>query len=250
MQPPFPIGPDGNVRWVTHLLHLASILVATASPVRQSGRMRVQLALSTTLLLVACGGDDDGSGAADGGGSNADASGTSDAGGAGDDAGPADAGTTGDATRPGEGSAIINGTIDGQTVEPQSAWYMPFPLGDAFVLAMPEDERVCDPVAKGEGLTAVIDFPCGPARETDYPIVDDPTTECDPEAPHVFVVVEGLDIPFGELLAESGTVTVDTVDDTTVIGSFTASFGSEGLLDGSFNASICPPDPARPAARD
>ena len=204
--------------------------------------MRVQLALSMTLLLVACGGDDDGSGAADGGGSNADASSTSDAGGASDDAGPADAGPGGDATPPGEGTATIDGTVNGQTVEPQSAWYMPFPLGDAFVLAMPEDERVCDPVAKGEGLTAVIDFPCGAARETDYPIIDDPTTVCDPEAPHVFVLVEGVDVPFGELVAESGTVRVDTVDDTTVIGTFNAGFGTEGLLDGSFNASVCPPE--------
>lgn len=201
--------------------------------------MRAHLALPVCLLLVACGGDDDGGGAPDGGGSNADAA-AADAGG-GDDAGPADGAPGNDAGEPGEGEATIRGTINGQTVEPQSAWYMPFPLGDAFVLAMPEDERVCDPINLGEGLTAAIDFGCGTARRTVYPIIDDPTMKCDPEAPHVFVRVEGFDAPVFELFAESGSVTVDIADDTTVSGTFSASFGPEGLLNGSFNASICPP---------
>ncbi len=153
----------------------------------------------------------------------------------------ADAAPGNDGAPPGMGSAVIRGTIDGQTVEAQSAWYVDFPLGDAFVLAMPEDERVCDAVTEGEGLTALIDFGCGTARVTDYPISDDVTMPCDPQAPHVFVRVEGLDGPVPEILAEGGTVTVDSVDDTAVTGSFTAGFGPEGLLTGSFNAGICPP---------
>jgi hypothetical protein len=224
---------------VTHVGHLASILVATASPLRQAAVMRAHLALPVCLLLVACGGDDDGGGAPDGGGSTADAA-SADAGG-GDDAGPADGAPGDDAGEPGEGEATIRGTIDGQTLETQSAWYTSFPLGDAFVLAMPEDERVCDAINVGEGLTALIDFSCGAAREIDYPVIEDVTMPCDPEKPHTFVRVEGIDGPVPELVAENGTVTVDTVDDTSVVGTFTASFGSRGFLSGSFNASICPP---------
>jgi hypothetical protein len=199
--------------------------------------MRVHLGLAMTLILAGCGGDDDGAGDA---GAGADASSTSDAGG-GDDAAPADAAPNGDATPPGQGSAVIEGTIDGETVEPQSAWYTSFPLGDAFVLGMPEDGRVCDAISVGEGLTAFIDFSCGAARDIDYPVIDDVTTPCDPEKPHAFVRVEGVDGPVAELVAEAGPVTVDTIDDTEVVGTFTASFGPEGLLSGSFNASVCPP---------
>jgi hypothetical protein len=84
----------------------------------------------------------------------------------------------------------------------------------------------------------VIGFPCGTAEATTYPVNQDPKAECDPEAPHVWLLAEDIDGGF-EFLAQAGSVTVRSVDDSAVSGSFTADFGPDGSLTGSFDAAVC-----------
>lgn len=197
--------------------------------------------MSLTLLLVACGDDD---GEAVDAGSAADAStSTADAAEPGDpDAGSADARPAADAAPPG-GSATIDGTLDGETVEPSGAWYGLLPNRDEFVIAMPEADVTCDFESQPEGLVAIVGFPCGPAEAITYPVAADPEAACDPEAPHVWLLVEGFDFSDGgdsEFLATSGSVTVRTADEASVAGGFDADFGADGALTGSFDASVCP----------
>jgi hypothetical protein len=203
--------------------------------------MSMSMSMSITLLLVACG-DDDGD-MADAG-STADASSTSDA--AADpgdpDASAADAAPSSDAAPTG-GSATIDGTLNGETVEPSVARYGQHPVADYFVLAMPEADLTCDFEVRVEGLNAIVGFPCGPAEAATYPVAADPEAPCDPEAPHVWVLVEGFDFSGGgdsEFLATSGSVTIRSADGGSIAGGFDADFGPDGALTGSFDASVCP----------
>ena len=203
--------------------------------------------LLVSLSLVACGGDDDGGGGgtADGGGSRADASTRPDGGrasdaGRGRDAGDADAGNTADAAAiPEVGAAVIGGEVRGQSLAPLHAWYTQYPGGGPFAVAMPEDDVTCDLEAPFAMATASVGFPCGPAEAGTYPIVADPQAECKVGAPHAWMLVENLEDGTAELLAASGSVTVVSVDGTSVAGSFAADFGDGGALSGSFNASVC-----------
>ena len=205
------------------------------------------MVLPLSLLLLACGGDDDGGGGdgtADGGGSRADASSRPDGGGSdagrGRDAGDADAGSAADAAAiPEVGAASIGGAVRGQSLAPQHAWYTQYPDGGAFAVAMPEDDVTCDLEAPFAMATASVGFPCGPAEAGTYPIVADPQAECTDGAPHAWMLVENLTDGTAELLAASGSVTVVSVDGTSVAGTFTADFGDGGALSGSFNASVC-----------
>jgi hypothetical protein len=196
--------------------------------------------MSITLLLVACG-DDDGD-TADAG-STADASSTSDA--AADpgdpDASAADAAPSSDAA-PESGTATIDGTLNGETVEPSVARYGRHPKADYFVLTMPEADLTCDFEVRVEGLNAIVGFPCGPAEAVTYPVAADPEAPCDPEAPHVWVLVEGFDFSGGgdsEFLATSGSVTIRSANGSAIAGGFDADFGPDGALTGSFDASVC-----------
>jgi hypothetical protein len=196
--------------------------------------------MSITLLLVACG-DDDGD-TADAG-STADASSASaDAADPGEpDAGAADAKSSSDAAPTG-GSATIDGTLDGETVEPSVARYGRHPKADYFVLTMPEADLTCDFEVRVEGLNAIVGFPCGPAEAITYPVAADPEAACDPEAPHVWVLVEGFDFSGGgesEFLATSGSVTIRSADGSAIAGGFDADFGTDGALTGSFDAGVC-----------
>ncbi len=202
--------------------------------------MRAFLAMSMTLLLLACG-DDDGEADA---GSSADASSPSaDAADPGDpDAGAADAAPSADAAPTG-GTATIDGTLNEETVEPAGAWYGLHPLAAGFVLAMPEADVTCDFESRPEGLIAVVGFPCGPAEAVTYPVAADPEAPCDPEAPHVWLLVEGFDFSGGgssEFLAASGSVTIRSAGEASIAGRFDADFGADGALTGSFDASVCP----------
>jgi hypothetical protein len=197
--------------------------------------------MSITLLLVACG-DDDGD-TADAG-STADASsGSADAADPGDpDAGAADA-QPGDDAAPTVGTATIDGTLNGETVEPSGAWYGLLPSRDELVLVMPEADVTCDFESQPEGLIAIVGFPCGPAEAVTYPVAADPDAACDPGAPHVWLLVEGFDFSGGgdsEFLATSGSVTIRSADEGSIAGGFDAGFGAEGALTGSFDASVCP----------
>ncbi len=197
--------------------------------------------MSLSLLLLACGDDDgetvDAGSAADASSSNADAADPGDP-----DAGAADAQPRADAAPTG-GSATIDGTLNDETVEPSGAWYGLPPEADRFVLAMPEADLTCDFESRPEGLIAIVGFPCGPAEAVTYPVAADPEAPCDPEAPHVWLLVEGFDFSGGgdsEFLAASGSVTIRSADQASVAGSFDADFGPEGALSGSFDASVCP----------
>lgn len=198
------------------------------------------MSLSITLLLVACG-DDDGD-TADAG-STADASSASaDAADPGDpDAGAADAQPSADAASTG-GTATIDGTLNEETIEPSGAWYGLHPKAGYFVLVMPEADVTCDVESRPEGLVAVVGFPCGPAEAVTYPVAADPEATCDPEAPHVWLLVEGFDFSGGgdtEFLATSGSVTIRSADRSAIAGGFDADFGIDGALTGSFDASVC-----------
>ena len=202
--------------------------------------MSMSMSMSITLLLVACG-DDDGD-TADAG-STADASSTSeDAADPGDpDASAADAAPSADAAPTG-GTATIDGTLNGETIEPSGAWYGLHPKADDFVLVMPEAEGTCDVGSGPEGLVAVVGFPCGPGEAVTYPVAADPEAACDPEAPHVWLLVEGFDVSGGgdsELLAASGSVTIRSAGGSVIAGGFDADFGADGALTGSFDASVC-----------
>jgi hypothetical protein len=202
-------------------------------------RTSLALSLSLSLLLLACGGDDDA-------GSNADAS-TPDGGDTGgdpDSGSPgSDAGTSADASLT-PGSASIDGELDGETIEPESSLYALHPLGDGddFVLLMPEADLECgfDFETSPPGHNAIIGFPCGAAIASTYPVSADPKAACDPKAPHVWVLVEGFEGGPNEFLAASGSVTVSSVDSTAIAGTFTADFGADGSLTGSFNSIVCP----------
>jgi hypothetical protein len=203
--------------------------------------MRAFHALSMTVLLLACGDDD---GEATDAGSSADASSPSaDAADPGDpDAGAADAAPGADAA-PTRGSATIDGTLNDETIEPSGAWYGLHPRAAHFVLAMPEADVTCDFESRLEGLNAIVGFPCGPAEAVTYPVAADPEAPCDPEAPHVWFLVEGFDFSGGgdtELLAASGSVTIRSAGEASIAGSFDADFGPDGALTGSFDASVCP----------
>jgi hypothetical protein len=137
------------------------------------------------------------------------------------------------------GQAAITGTLAEQAIAPAAAFYGLHPFGGYDVLVMPEDASVaCDFAEGGQGLTAVIGFPCGAATSDEYAIAatDAP---CDPGAPHVWLLVEGFDGEFDEYIADSGSVTI-AASEGGVAGSFAAGFGDKGDLDGEFNAERCP----------
>src|SRR5688572_9996061 len=118
------------------------------------------------LLLLGCGGDDDGGGP--------------DAGGAG---GP-------DAALSGEiGSADVTGTLVEQAIEPAAAFYGLHPVGGYEVLVMHEDPAAfCAFATDGAGLAAIIGFPCGGAAAGTLLINPDVEAPCG-EQPHVWFLV-------------------------------------------------------------
>jgi hypothetical protein len=209
-----------------------------------SSPLALSLSLALTLPLLACGGDEDDGGDADAG-SNADASGSgadagdsgeepdsgADAGGEPDAGGEADAGPT--------GSATIRGLINQQAIEPRVARYALHPEAKHFVLVMPESDEVCDLSGQSfDGPAAVIGFPCAPAEVTTYPVAADPEAPCDPDQPHVWLLAEGIGNGL-EFIAASGSVEVAAADDTGVAGTFSADFGADGSLTGSFDVVVC-----------
>lgn len=56
---------------------------------------------------------------------------------------------------------------------------------------------------------------------------------------HVWVLVEGFTGPSNEYLALTGSVTVSSAGPSSVEGTFTADFGADGALTGSFDALLC-----------
>jgi hypothetical protein len=85
----------------------------------------------------------------------------------------------------------------------------------------------------------VLGFPCGPAQQATYPVDADPRAPCEPDAPHIWILVEGFQGEFDELLAAAGSATIVSIDEAALGGTFSADFGGEGALSGSFNALAC-----------
>ncbi|HVK86438.1 MAG TPA: hypothetical protein VM513_20105 [Kofleriaceae bacterium] len=140
-----------------------------------------------------------------------------------------------DGNNQGPGWATIIGTIQQQTPQPTTAFYMAHPILDIDVLVMPEAGEACATEASDVGLTTVIGFPCGAATATSYPVAD-PDMACG-EAPYVAILVEGFDGELDEVVATAGTVTI-TSSAPSIVGTFTATIDGVPVT-GTFDAIDC-----------
>jgi hypothetical protein len=187
------------------------------------------LVLCLALVLAACGDGGGNAGGADAASADADAS------------SKPDAPISGSCTETGAGA--VNGTVDGVSIEPVTAWYREGEGEFAGFSGIVLDERsaMCFEVPSGPGEALVFVFCDTPVTEGEYTLVVEqnfPQEPC-PGQRIALAVVEDAD---GTDLAESvaGTVTISSATGC-LDGIFSATFNDDGrsTVTGSFSAVLC-----------